>query len=284
MTGLDIARSLDPTALPETHYSVLGIEPTAAPEQVQDAYEQSIEEIRAESLAAYSLVASEEVERQLQQVSRAYMELINPHTRNEYDQELLTKAITVAEPEPPEPESAKVVPPEKMSHRREPSSKVVFLNTANRFFGPPQKGIAKPDSSMSAVPTPTSADNSSAFVGQVHQRHSTYQQLNAKVDSARKRVQVYLEHREAEGIPLHFDGPTLRDIRNLAEVTFEELTAVTCVRQVYLEALESENYEALPAEIYLKGYLSSYARALELPKSRVQEEYLSRYRAQKKRR
>ena len=180
MTGLDIARSLDPTALPETHYSVLGIEPTAAPEQVQDAYEQSIEKIRAESLAAYSLVASEEVERQLQQVSRAYMELINPHTRNEYDQELLTKAITVAEPEPPEPESAKVVPPEKMSHRREPSSKVVFLNTANRFFGPPQKGIAKPDSLMSAVPTPTSADNSSAFVGQVHQRHSTYQKLNAR--------------------------------------------------------------------------------------------------------
>ena len=102
MTGLDIARSLDPTALPETHYSVLGIEPTAAPEQVQDAYEQSIEEIRAESLAAYSLIASEEVERQLQRVSCAYMKLINPNTRNEYDQELLTKAANTPEPTPTE--------------------------------------------------------------------------------------------------------------------------------------------------------------------------------------
>ena len=111
-----------------------------------------------------------------------------------------------------------------------------------------------------------------------------YQQLNAKVDSSRERVQLYLEHREEEGQTLYFDGPTLRDIRNLAEVNFEELTAVTCVRQVYLEALEAEHYETFPSEIYLKGYLSSYARALELPEQRVLEEYLGRYRAQPKRR
>ena len=283
MTGLDIARSLDPTALPETHYSVLGIEPTAAPEQVQDAYEQSIEEIRAESLAAYSLIASEEVERQLQRVSCAYMKLINPNTRNEYDQELLMTATTVAKPEPPEPEATKVVPREKVIPRREPSPKVVFLNTANRFWGPPQQEIVKPDSPTSVVPPITSADSSSVFIGQVHQRRSTYQQLNAKVDSSRERVQLYLEHREGEGEALHFDGPTLRDIRHLAGVTFEELTAVTCVRQVYLEALESENYETFPSEIYLKGYLSSYARALELPEHRVQEEYLNRYRTKQKR-
>jgi len=285
MTRPKVAGSLDPVVPPETHYSVLGIEATAPPEQVQEAYERCIEDIRAESLAAYSLVEAEEMEQQLQRVSRAYMKLINPHTRNGYDQELLTQTASEPEAPPPVPEPLpeppRISPPPRKST---PSNKVVFLESATRFLARSPQEPSKPEAAESETLPATSADSSSAFAGQVHQRRSTYQQLNAKVDSSRERVQLYLEHREEEGQSLHFDGPTLRDIRNLAEVTFEELTAVTCVRQVYLEALESEHYETFPSEIYLKGYLSSYARALELPEQRVLEEYLGRYRAQPKRR
>lgn len=276
MTGLDLASPLDPRAIPETHYSVLGVGPTAAPEQIQKAYERCVKEIRAESLAAYSLISAEDVERQLQRVSHAYMMLINLHTRNEYDQELLTKAANTPEPTPTE------IDPEMPPREPEQSEKVVFLHASNRFLR--KKVSAKPAPLELESPPVDQSDSDSVFAGRVHQRRSIYQQLNAKLNSSRERVQVYLENREAEGQPAQFDGATLHDIRNLSEVTLEELTAVTCVQQLYLEALESENYDAFPSEVYLKGYLSSYLRALELPEDRVMVEYLHRYRAREKRR
>ncbi|MFH1238544.1 MAG: RodZ domain-containing protein [bacterium] len=59
-------------------------------------------------------------------------------------------------------------------------------------------------------------------------------------------------------------GITLREKRKEKKIPLKKISEATKIRVKYLEALEEENYEIFPAEVYLKGFLRSYANYLEL--------------------
>src|SRR3989304_5413912 len=57
-------------------------------------------------------------------------------------------------------------------------------------------------------------------------------------------------------------GETLRRARLSKNVTFEDAERVTRIRREYLEALEREDFNKLPAPVYARGFLRSYAGSL----------------------
>ncbi len=59
-------------------------------------------------------------------------------------------------------------------------------------------------------------------------------------------------------------GDTLRERRVALGITLEQAEAGTRIRSRLLEALEDGAYERLPNPGYVRGYISSYARFLEL--------------------
>ncbi len=59
-------------------------------------------------------------------------------------------------------------------------------------------------------------------------------------------------------------GETLRRARLDRGVTFEDAERVTRIPRKYLEALETENYGILPAPVFARGFLRSYAGYLGL--------------------
>ncbi len=59
-------------------------------------------------------------------------------------------------------------------------------------------------------------------------------------------------------------GETLRRARLSKNVTFEDAERVTRIRREYLEALEQEEFTKLPAPVYARGFLRSYAGYLGL--------------------
>ncbi len=59
-------------------------------------------------------------------------------------------------------------------------------------------------------------------------------------------------------------GETLRRARLSKNVTFEDAERVTRIRREYLEALEREEFTKLPAPVYARGFLRSYAGYLGL--------------------
>ena len=63
------------------------------------------------------------------------------------------------------------------------------------------------------------------------------------------------------GSPL---GETLRTARIEKNITFEDAERVTRIPRKYLEALELENFGILPAPVYARGFLRSYASYLGL--------------------
>ena len=69
-------------------YDVLGLEPGAAPEQVERAYRFSLEMYREDALATYSLLDPAELERARATVRRAHEVLTDPERRRAYDEVL----------------------------------------------------------------------------------------------------------------------------------------------------------------------------------------------------
>lgn len=59
-------------------------------------------------------------------------------------------------------------------------------------------------------------------------------------------------------------GATLRERRLELGISLDEVVARTRIRKSYLEALETEQFDAFPGDTYLKGYLKGYAECLGL--------------------
>ncbi len=72
-------------------------------------------------------------------------------------------------------------------------------------------------------------------------------------------------------------GNSLREARVRQGVDFPELEQATKIRGKYLRALEDENFEQLPGQTYVKGFLRVYADYLGLDGQLYVDEYNSRY-------
>lgn len=70
-------------------------------------------------------------------------------------------------------------------------------------------------------------------------------------------------------------GTYLSHLREDRGLSIEEIARVTRVAPRYLEALEREDFTALPAPVFTRGYIRAYCQALDVPA----EEALSRYSA-----
>src|SRR5256885_941673 len=60
-------------------------------------------------------------------------------------------------------------------------------------------------------------------------------------------------------------GAHLRELRTQRGVSLEEISRSTRVLTQYLEALETDRYEALPAPVFTKGFIRAYCQALGVP-------------------
>ena len=99
-------------------------------------------------------------------------------------------------------------------------------------------------------------------------------------------LKVSTEHVESESSPEivadlagegSFDGNTLKAIREARHVSLETIVRTTKIRKQHLENIESGRYAALPAPVYLRGFLRQYALCLKLDPVIVATEYLKHY-------
>ena len=72
-------------------------------------------------------------------------------------------------------------------------------------------------------------------------------------------------------------GNSLREARLRQHLEFPEMEQATKIRAKYLRALEDEQFDVLPAQTYVKGFLRSYAEYLGLDGQLYVDEYNSRF-------
>jgi flagellar biosynthesis protein FlhG len=109
----------------------------------------------------------------------------------------------------------------------------------------------------------------------------------------RQRARAYQRHldspvhppraatRELPPVDLAAPGASLRRCREHLGLSLSEITERTRIRG--LEFIEGEKFERLPAELYLKSYLLTYARELGIPEAdNLAASYLAKYRARER--
>lgn len=84
----------------------------------------------------------------------------------------------------------------------------------------------------------------------------------------------------------HITGSLLKKLREEMGVGIDEMSGRTRIPRKYLTAIESDQYEQLPAAVYFRGFLVSYLRYLNIRREdiidAITENYRSRLRIQAK--
>ncbi len=71
-----------------------------------------------------------------------------------------------------------------------------------------------------------------------------------------------------------WDGARLRRARLRRGIALEKIAEVTKINPTYLRSIEEDQYGDLPARVYVRGFVVSYARCLGLDPERVAGSYL----------
>src|SRR5512139_971744 len=68
-------------------------------------------------------------------------------------------------------------------------------------------------------------------------------------------------------------GSYLRTVREARNIDLREAAQQTRISINYLKAIEEEDFSKLPGEVFVKGFLKSYARFLQLNEDEVMARY-----------
>lgn len=79
-----------------------------------------------------------------------------------------------------------------------------------------------------------------------------------------------------------FTGTLLRRVRESQGIELEDISRKTRIAVSHLAAIEAEDFDQLPAEVYTRGFVSQMAGLLGLDKTQATRSYLRRYRALRK--
>lgn len=73
-------------------------------------------------------------------------------------------------------------------------------------------------------------------------------------------------------------GRWLRHEREVRQISLEELAQTTRIPLKMLQHLEEDRHEQLPGEVFARGFLKSYARAVGLPEGEAVERWAAHRR------
>ena len=236
----------------ENFYHILDVQNTANLAEIRQAYEGKLEETHLEAFAAYSLLPEEETEEKLLQFSHAYITLANPIARAKYDDEL----------------NQLTIPAKKKSNLPEVRAKKAKESTKKN-----------PEKIKSEEKAKVSKKEAQVVAGQtLKERQDYYLKLSAKNEHTEDSIQEFYNTLKTGVSEITYNGAVLQQIRKMKSISINDLAQITCIRGAYLKAIEEEDFSKFTSEIYLKGYLLSYAESMNLPSEKVLDDYIHVYK------
>ena len=135
-----------------------------------------------------------------------------------------------------------------------------------------QSAPASPPASV-AVSRPPNGKSPGAPIAESSTR------MNAAVEAATAEafdeVVAGYDHREDETSG-EFDGPRLRRTRLFRGYEIDQIADVTKVAGTHLRNIEDENFADLPADVYVRGFVTAYAKTIGLDPQAVVPSYMAR--------
>ena len=223
------------------YYEILEISENATRKEIVEAYQRAKAVYSKDSMALYSLYSDEESNNMVNLIEEAYQVLINPQRRDLYNREHNIN-----------------------SHRA----------VVNIIFDKPG------ELGRSFVETPNFGDTSDDYEDPKINKAAFKAYVSvSKQESASKVPEYKLDESFESKIRFEeeFSGVFLQQIRKYKNMNLGYLSNVTKVAVYHLEAIEREDYKAMPARVYVRGFIKSYAKALDLDFEKVVDAYMKRY-------
>jgi hypothetical protein len=130
-------------------------------------------------------------------------------------------------------------------------------------------GILNEATKKTPIKTPVSIFDINREQGKASATKSTNAELRAKVMENKFIGEILCQ--------TEISGPDLKKIRNELAVPLERVAQETRIRVDYLSAIEENKIEALPAMVFLKGFIKSYLKCLCLePVDEICTRYVNR--------
>jgi transcriptional regulator with XRE-family HTH domain len=122
------------------------------------------------------------------------------------------------------------------------------------------------------------------FQSPIHASPPAHQENQYTGDSfdAKSQTASRPDHEEVSPVSpfiAEFTGPVIKLLREQKGLSVRNIGEMTKVSVRYLEFIEEENFNKLPARAYIRGFLMLYAKALGYDPERMSSDYLKRYDA-----
>lgn len=226
----------------QTYYEVLEVAPSTPHHEIVAAYQRAKEAYAPDSVALYSMFSVDEATELRNLVEEAFLTLGNPAKRKEYDATLLGKTVN----------SMDMLPD----------------------FEPMQEFKPKKPN-----PTGSSVSHNQSNYNSPIQNNEGVRQASIPDGFAKSRISVYEINKNLEEEIKNqtaYDGAFLRKIRQYKNINIDQMSKETRISRSYLAAIEAEDFDALPAPVFLRGFVVQYARILGLNENLVASSYMSR--------
>lgn len=228
----------------ETYYQILDVAHSATRLEIREAYIRLKNTYASTSQALYSLFSEEDARANLKSLEEAYRVLDDDVLRREYDARLFN--FNTHNPE--------------QTHASTPMGNGVFEHGSCSVFD-----------SGSEAPSGSPANENMAWTGLVS--NDLNGGANTSVTPRGKRFAKYAgkEKVQEEMVSVLNDrqqsnGEVLVKLREIAGVSHEGVQETTKISLQYIICLENDDFQSLPAFVYVKGFLKSYLEFLGIEK------------------
>jgi hypothetical protein len=252
------------------YYGVLDVAPTATRVEIREAYLRLKNTYGGDGAALYSLIDEDEAKSQLLLVEEAYRVLYDDVLRREHDTRL---GIARG---PRGTESSSIGDGGVQSPRGGASTQATALDAGvERLLLARERGSEAGAYGGHQSPAPAGARQRVGEVdvaddandaGVVRTQRSTLpiiklqaQRTGPKGDDLKAEMQAMIDASDAG------DGDLFKRLRELAQVSEDELQERTKVSIGYIRAIELNRFDRLPQVVYVKGFLRSFFRYMAVP-------------------